>query len=904
MPLVMFALAVMVAGVLATSGVAQAQDPYVPYEIKIVTYNDVAASYAWGKNANGAPYTCGGNTPPMRGENSSIGIPCPNNYGALIVLGEDHGLDWLDDDHPIFRTHKLLGPKQSLLRDDGGDSTHEIRELEDKPEDHLENQPAASEVYYLDVWQWFETGNISPNLSGHAWQGDGCGRNAVCNGYQEVAIRIDNDPDDRNNNLGDTAWQFPVWKFQVKLYVDNDITVDRDGDGNNHNDQDAYIIADAHVYWPSAVQETLSGGAVILGETKVDHDLIGVDGEPYYIQMAPGHPLDPPWLNPPYNVGRKSNYADVQPDNDFFDYTLNQATDRVTVTYKSEVNGTGQPINQPTWPPKGRFFTEGFKITHPTNAGSSSFGRSGEIKHRVNIYHPLEFGADTDGDGTIEPPDSDFKIRGNVAGGTQVGSLIPFQGGYPGVENRDPEVVKEDPPENISFSSSSNLFKVERSKSGSNSYDPWDRIALKVAGDASEQPLMDLAGEQNFTVTISGDAGRTAQLQVSVLVMQTTVPRVRTQIMPPEKEITPLVLPEAEGGTAPYTYELEGDLPDGLSFDANTRTISGKPPRFPGAIPLTYSATGTHGLKGSTTFRIRNFALERAPAKPEPEFDAGPFIDGLDSLTFVVGEPVDVTLPGQSREDADQPVSYSLFARYGDRDLPPGLSFSSSSRGLTGTPTEPQDAKQYLYLAKNDAGEDSFVVSITVVPAPVPTVVPTLAPEVVATATPEPPVAPTATPEPPPTLAPTATPLPVATAMPTQAPTAEPAAPIATVVPAAPATVVPAPAAAAPEPTIPAPMPTAGADRSQVLVLVPTPEAAPEQSEDTAASEPTAEPAPMAAAPTAPDASTTQDTASQPQIQEDSQINLWLIILLLLAALVIIGGLWWYLAAGRRRRAS
>ena len=50
-------------------------------------------------------------------------------------------------------------------------------------------------------------------------------------------------------------------------------------------------------------------------------------------------------------------------------------------------------------------------------------------------------------------------------------------------------------------------------------------------------------------------------------------------------EITPLVLPEASGGTAPLTYSISV-LPTGLVFDAATRTISGTPATVESAVTV------------------------------------------------------------------------------------------------------------------------------------------------------------------------------------------------------------------------------------------------------------------------------------------------------------------------------
>ena len=57
-------------------------------------------------------------------------------------------------------------------------------------------------------------------------------------------------------------------------------------------------------------------------------------------------------------------------------------------------------------------------------------------------------------------------------------------------------------------------------------------------------------------------------------------------------EITPLVLPEASGGTGDLTYGVSA-LPAGLSFDASTRTISGTPTAATnGAATIIYTVIG------------------------------------------------------------------------------------------------------------------------------------------------------------------------------------------------------------------------------------------------------------------------------------------------------------------------
>ena len=71
-----------------------------------------------------------------------------------------------------------------------------------------------------------------------------------------------------------------------------------------------------------------------------------------------------------------------------------------------------------------------------------------------------------------------------------------------------------------------------------------------------------------------------------------------------EAAITALQLPEAMGGEGGVTYRVF-DLPAGLTFDADTRTISGTPAAATaGAVEVTYLAQDSAGAGVTLTFSI------------------------------------------------------------------------------------------------------------------------------------------------------------------------------------------------------------------------------------------------------------------------------------------------------------
>jgi len=68
--------------------------------------------------------------------------------------------------------------------------------------------------------------------------------------------------------------------------------------------------------------------------------------------------------------------------------------------------------------------------------------------------------------------------------------------------------------------------------------------------------------------------------------------------------ITPLILPEATGGSPPITYSLKPSLPSGLTFHEKSRTISGQPDIATSQTNYVYTASDVNLLKDSLSFSI------------------------------------------------------------------------------------------------------------------------------------------------------------------------------------------------------------------------------------------------------------------------------------------------------------
>ena len=66
----------------------------------------------------------------------------------------------------------------------------------------------------------------------------------------------------------------------------------------------------------------------------------------------------------------------------------------------------------------------------------------------------------------------------------------------------------------------------------------------------------------------------------------------------------PVVLPAADGGAPPITYQVEPSPPAGLTFDASTRTLQGTPTEVTASVPYVFRATDVNGSFAELRFSI------------------------------------------------------------------------------------------------------------------------------------------------------------------------------------------------------------------------------------------------------------------------------------------------------------
>jgi len=172
---------------------------------------------------------------------------------------------------------------------------------------------------------------------------------------------------------------------------------------------------------------------------------------------------------------------------------------------------------------------------------------------------------------------------------------------------------------------------------------------------------------------------------------------VNAQIYPIKLPITDLILPEAMGGIVPYTYTITPDLPSGLTFVAETRTLVGTPSEVMKSTTFTYVAEDDSGTRTQLEFSIEVYTIS--------------FTEEIQNQTYPRGEPITpLILPEVSGSITPVTYSINLFS------LPLGLQYDTSTRTISGIPTliTPPVELSYKALDANGA-QDSLAFTMEVI---------------------------------------------------------------------------------------------------------------------------------------------------------------------------------------------
>ena len=208
--------------------------------------------------------------------------------------------------------------------------------------------------------------------------------------------------------------------------------------------------------------------------------------------------------------------------------------------------------------------------------------------------------------------------------------------------------------------------------------------------------------QTTYRYTVTDTDGDTARINFRITVTDDTLTFgseiISNQNYVKDHTITPVTLPEATGGSGNLTYSLTpSSLPTGLSFNNNTRVISGTPTQLIFNRRYTYTVTDGDGNTAMLFFLM------------SVENDTNPsFLDTITDKEYFTGTAVTETLP--EAQNPNPPSTYSLVP-----DLPPGLDFDPATRVISGTPTTATPETAYTYTVTDTDGDTrSLMFRITV----------------------------------------------------------------------------------------------------------------------------------------------------------------------------------------------
>jgi DNA-binding beta-propeller fold protein YncE len=165
-----------------------------------------------------------------------------------------------------------------------------------------------------------------------------------------------------------------------------------------------------------------------------------------------------------------------------------------------------------------------------------------------------------------------------------------------------------------------------------------------------------------------------------------------TAVFTKEVAITP-VNPSSSGG-AVSSYSISPVLPAGLTLSGSTGVISGTPTIV--ATAATYTVTASSS-GGSTTTTLTITVNDQAPSS---------FSYAAGTATYIVNAPITENDPSNI---GGVVTSYSVSPA-----LPAGLSLSTATGAISGTPTAVTSLTKFTVIATNTGGNATAVVFITV----------------------------------------------------------------------------------------------------------------------------------------------------------------------------------------------
>ncbi|MCY3900775.1 MAG: putative Ig domain-containing protein [Caldilineaceae bacterium] len=284
------------------------------------------------------------------------------------------------------------------------------------------------------------------------------------------------------------------------------------------------------------------------------------------------------------------------------------------------------------------------------------------------------------------------KIKNN-SGNEIISGSVDFIIGYPDLTPTAPSVSNLNAKQNSPFS---HQLPVGTGGDGTLDYNatglPPGLLFTKSTRTIAGSPTGTGTSTVRYTVTDSD--GDSAYVEFTITVDPDLTPSAPSVPGYTAKQNTPFsqLLPAGSGGDGTLSYGATG-LPEGLSFITTTRTIAGTPTGT-GPSTVRYTVTDSDGDSAYVEFIIT------------VNQDLDPTAPSISALSARKGSLFTRQLPEGTGGDA--PLSYNAT------NLPNGLTFITTTRTITGTPTTVESPTVTYTVRDSDGDENSTTFVFTV----------------------------------------------------------------------------------------------------------------------------------------------------------------------------------------------